>query len=51
MTGQDVVKTASIAFGTNIGGLLATFRSRDERADDSHTRMCSVADEVFAVVF
>ena len=51
MESQDVVKTSSIAFGANVGGLLATFGAREERVRDSHTRICSGADEVFAVVF
>ena len=46
---QYVVKTPSIAFGANLGGLLATFGGREERVRDSHTRICSGADEVFAI--
>ena len=50
MASQDVVKTPSIAFGANKGRLLATFGDRKERVRDSHTRICSGADEVFAIV-
>ena len=50
MASQDVVETPSIAFGANIGGLLATFGGREERVRDSHTHICSGADEVFAIV-
>ena len=50
MVSQDVVKTPSIDFGAKIGGLLATFGGREERVRDSHTRICTGADKVFAVV-